>query len=94
MQSDTKVMYVKSSLAGLVVSILSLFFFSVGYGIFAALFHKPGGPVIHVVGGGGEVGWDIRSFFATSPTFWIVPLIIFSAGFILGFYWEFRRALH
>jgi len=93
MQSDTKIIYVKSFRAGLVVSILSVFFLTVGYGIFAVLFHKPG-PVVHVITGGAEVGWDLRSLFEASPTFWIVPLIIFSAGFILGFYWEFRKALH
>ena len=85
-----RIIYVKSFRAGLVVSILSVFFLSVGYGIFAASFHKPS-PAIS---GGAEVAWDLRSLFATSSAFWIVPLIVFSLGFILGFYWEFRRASH
>jgi len=37
---------------------------------------------------GVEVGVDIRSIIMRTPLFWIAALV----GFVIGFYWEFRRA--
>ena len=35
----------------------------------------------------GSVGWDPISMWRQNPIFWVIPVLIFSAGFI----WEYRR---
>lgn len=76
--------YLKSFLAGIVALILSVFLIPIGLGIFFTV-----GRILRPTAmTGGEIGWDLRSFFATSIIPWIVVITIFC----LGFYWEFRRA--
>lgn len=73
--------YLKSIFAGFVAVILTGVLSLVGF--FVVFYGPPHGAV-----SGGEMGWDLRSWFATSALAWIVALV----SFRLGFYWEFRRA--
>jgi uncharacterized BrkB/YihY/UPF0761 family membrane protein len=38
----------------------------------------------------GSVGWDPVSMVHTNPIVWLLPVVIFFAGF----FWEFRRLTH
>ena len=70
--------YLKSVFAGIVASSFSLFVFSVGGGMYLWI-RAPKGQ------GNDIVAWDPIS---VGPSFLLVILAIFMAGFV----WEFRRA--
>ena len=75
-----KVIYVKS----LVVGVVALFSGTILYLVISisfALRRYPPPP-------GVEVSFDLRSVINHEPSFWLVALLAFGAGF----YWEFRRA--
>ena len=72
--------YVKSIVAGLVVLVMSAIVIRVVVAIFLRTIMKPA-P-------GELIGWDPVSLARTYPVAYLLPVIIFLAGFI----WEFRRA--
>ena len=74
--------YVKSILAGLAASVLSAILYFVGFSIYAIFYTALHSEI------GGEIGWDLVSIFKSS----LIPRLVTLAAFILGFYWEFRRA--
>jgi hypothetical protein len=72
--------YIKSTLVGF----FTLFIATIGYVVvfpvvFLRMYPSPPGVA--------NVGFDLRVFF-TNPLYWLIAL----AAFVLGFYWEFRRA--
>jgi hypothetical protein len=75
--------YVKRLLAGLialiVVPICLFVVLMVGMLLYASL-HQP-------TSGEGSIGWDPVSLWRSNPVVWLIPVLMFLAGF--G--WEYRR---
>jgi hypothetical protein len=74
------VVYLKSIAAGLVALVVSAVIVPVVVAIFLRITMKPA-P-------GELIGWDPVSLVRAYPVAYLLPVIIFLAGFI----WEFRRA--
>jgi H+/Cl- antiporter ClcA len=72
--------YIKSILVGVVALFSATILYVV---ILTAVFMR-----LHPPPPGAEVSLDLRSVINHEPSFWLVALLAFGAGF----YWEFRRA--